>query len=341
MARLRRIRPLENCSEKVRQKLEKVSQMPDHHLTRWTPANPPPIPSRIGRPLMTSSSLIIRLTRKSELLGLDPQSAFMDVQDEYEVARQKWHVPPEFNLEFVAYCRDRTTRMVHLKRNNTDLVNQNLKLKTEEASLRERYNTMKDVVSNLRLEIESMIKEARALQKVVSATTGKPFSLPHHMEQLIARCLNSRVRSTARPTKSSSKTSSTHCCGKCGTVKDQHLLSLCDTCSSYIHIYCLDPPLSRVPKKTKFGGWQCSDCSEKDEEGQEEALEEQNNLAIQEMDGPRRLRERIKYPEKYCQESMMIADFWAQPKRRSKKSSKTNKSKRKKPKLEPSVARVH
>lgn len=342
MGRLRRVRTFETCSEKVRHKLEMITQKTDHHLTRWTSTNPPPIPLRVGRPLMTSPSLIIKLTKKSELLGLDPQSTFMNVQDEQEAARQKWHIPPAFNLEFVAYCRDRTARMIHLKRNNTELVNQNLKLKTDEANLRDRYNAMKEIVAKLKSETEAIVKEARNLQKVVTTTTAKPFSLPHQMEQMIARSMNSKLRSTCRPTKSANKTSSTHCCGKCGTVKDQHLLSLCDTCSSYIHIYCLDPPLSRVPKKTKFGGWQCSDCSEKDEEDQEEAQEEQINLAMQEMDCPRRLRERVKYPEKYCQESLMIANFWSQSRRRSKKSSKSkSRSRSKKPKLEPQLERVH
>lgn len=284
---------------------------------------------------MTSPSLIIKLTRKSELLGLDPKSSFMSVQDEIEMARQKWHIPPAFDLEFVAYCRDRTTRMTNMKKQNNELVRQNQALKTEEASLREKYNTCRDVAGDIKLEIELMVREARSLQKLVTASTGKQFNLPLQMEQLIARSSCKKgAKSQSKSCKTISKTSSTYGCGKCGTVKDQHLLALCDTCQSYFHIYCLDPPLTRVPKKTKFGGWQCSDCSEKDEEEQEEAIEEQNLQAIQEAseDGPRRLRERIKYPEKYCHESMMMANFWSTQKKRSKKSS--SKSKLKKPKLE-------
>lgn len=284
---------------------------------------------------MTSPSLIIRLTKKSELLGLDPNSAFMSVQDEMEMARQKWHIPPAFNLEFVAYCLDRTTRMVAMKKSNVEIMNQNCTLKKEEASLREKYNSIKEVVAGLKQENDQLIKEARALQKLVSSATGKQFNLPLQMEQLIARCANFKSKSPSKGgSKVTTKTNATYGCGKCGTVKDQHLLSLCDTCKAYIHIYCLDPPLSRVPKKTKFGGWQCSDCSERDEEEQEEALEEQNMIAIQEADGPRKLRERIKYPEKYCHESMMLADFWSASKRRSKKGSRSSKSKRPKVKLE-------
>lgn len=346
-ARLKRIQPLQNCSDRIKKKLLEITQQLNPNLKRWTTDNRPPIPIKVSRSLMTSPSLIMRLTKKSELMGLEPKSAFMTVQDEMEMARQKWHIPPAFDLEFVAYCKDRTTRMTFMKKQNLELVNQNMTLKNEEANLREKFNSIKGLVGQLRFESEQMIKEARTIQKLVAASTGKQFNLPLHMEQLIARCTNSKSTNHPKSNSKSSnksksivinnnKTSSTYGCGKCGTIKDQHLLALCDTCHQYIHIYCLDPPLTRVPKKTKFGGWQCSDCSERDEEEQEEALEEQNELALQEaaQDGPRRLRERIKFPEKYCHESMLMADFWSNQKKRSKKSTKKSNTKSKKPKLE-------
>lgn len=283
-ARFRRIKPLETCSDRIKKKLAEITQLPDPHLSRWTPENRPPIPPRAGRMLMTSPSLIMRLTKKSELMGLDPNSAFMSVQDEMESARQKWHIPPAFNLEFVAYCRDRTTRMGSMNKQNHDLVNQNILLKKEEVGLREKYDSMKELAGKLKFENDELIKEARSIQKLVTTTTGKQFTLPIQMEQLIARCMKNNP--------SDNQTSVAYGCGRCGDVKDQHLMALCDTCKSYIHIYCLDPPLTRVPKKTKFGGWQCSDCSERDDEEEEE---DQNTLSMQEADEPRRLRDRIRF----------------------------------------------
>lgn len=327
-ARLKRNQPEIN-SERIKTKLSEITRKPDPHLTRWTSSNPPPIARRASRLLLTSPSLIMRLTKKSELMGLDTKSASMSVQDEMETARQKWHIPPAFNLEFVAYCLDRTSRMANMKKQNVDLVSQNLTLKTEEARLRDKFNSMKEVVGQLRIDCDNLIKEARAIQKTLTATTGKHVNLPIQMEQLIARRTNDMKRGSAvkSPNGAIIKTSSTYGCGKCDSVKDQHLLALCDTCHSYIHIYCLDPPLTRVPKKTKFGGWQCSDCSEKYEEEQEDAIEEQNNLAASEIDGPRRLRDRIKFPDKYCHESMMSTDFWSINKKRSKKSSRSKSKK--------------
>lgn len=46
-----------------------------------------------------------------------------------------------------------------------------------------------------------------------------------------------------------------HECGICSRSTDQHLLAKCDTCHLYYHLGCLNPPLTRMPKKTKLMGW--------------------------------------------------------------------------------------
>jgi len=49
-------------------------------------------------------------------------------------------------------------------------------------------------------------------------------------------------------------------CGICKKCNDQHLLAKCDTCHLYYHLGCLNPPLTRHPKKSKLYAWQCSEC---------------------------------------------------------------------------------
>lgn len=44
-------------------------------------------------------------------------------------------------------------------------------------------------------------------------------------------------------------------CCICECYHDNHLMVQCDTCSNRYHITCLDPPLTRVPKKTSKCGW--------------------------------------------------------------------------------------
>lgn len=56
-----------------------------------------------------------------------------------------------------------------------------------------------------------------------------------------------------------------HECGICKRCNDQHMLAKCDTCHFYYHLGCLNPPLTRHPKKSKLYGWQCSECDKSDD----------------------------------------------------------------------------
>ena len=44
-------------------------------------------------------------------------------------------------------------------------------------------------------------------------------------------------------------------CDICKKSHDSHLMASCDTCNKHYHIGCLDPPLSKVPKKSAKWGW--------------------------------------------------------------------------------------
>ena len=61
-------------------------------------------------------------------------------------------------------------------------------------------------------------------------------------------------------------------CGICKRCTDQHLLAKCDTCHLYYHLGCLNPPLTRHPKKSKLYGWQCSECDKSDNSGPENVI---------------------------------------------------------------------
>jgi hypothetical protein len=61
-------------------------------------------------------------------------------------------------------------------------------------------------------------------------------------------------------------------CGICRKVNDQHLLAKCDTCHLYYHLGCLNPPLTRHPKKSKLYAWQCSECDKSDDSAPENVI---------------------------------------------------------------------
>lgn len=69
-------------------------------------------------------------------------------------------------------------------------------------------------------------------------------------------------------------------CGICRQKRDQHLLAKCDTCHLYYHLNCLNPPLTRLPKKSKLYGWQCSEC------------DKTSDSEIEEVKTPRRSKSR-------------------------------------------------
>lgn len=61
-------------------------------------------------------------------------------------------------------------------------------------------------------------------------------------------------------------------CGICKKCSDQHLLSKCDTCHLYYHLGCLNPPLTRHPKRSKLYAWQCSECDNSDDSAPEKVI---------------------------------------------------------------------
>ncbi|CAB1320738.1 unnamed protein product, partial [Coregonus sp. 'balchen'] len=94
------------------------------------------------------------------------------------------------------------------------------------------------------------------------------------------------------PGKSSNLPAVLYSCGICKKNQDQHLLLLCDTCKLYYHLGCLEPPLTRMPKKTKNSYWQCSEC--------DQASSDDADIAMETLpDGTKRSRRQIKGPIKF------------------------------------------
>lgn len=68
------------------------------------------------------------------------------------------------------------------------------------------------------------------------------------------------------------------------------MLAKCDTCHLYYHLNCLNPPLTRLPKKSKLYGWQCSEC------------DKTSDSDVEEVKTPRRSRNRYSKEGKSDQE---------------------------------------
>lgn len=84
-----------------------------------------------------------------------------------------------------------------------------------------------------------------------------------------------------------------------------------------------------MPKKTKYGGWQCSDCTEKEGEEPEAPSEEEISHDSYE-DGPskrRKLREHVKGPNKFIPDAE-FSMFSLMPMKKKGSSTKRRKTKK-------------
>lgn len=70
-------------------------------------------------------------------------------------------------------------------------------------------------------------------------------------------------------------------CASCHSGTEPHNMAKCDTCRLFYHLSCLDPPLLRMPKKTKLMGWQCSECDKDSSDSNPENID---------TEAPRKLR---------------------------------------------------
>ncbi|GFO20441.1 PHD finger protein 14, partial [Plakobranchus ocellatus] len=136
-----------------------------------------------------------------------------------------------------------------------------------------------------------------------------------------------RTRSPSKKDNSNHDSVVIHQCGICNKTMQQHLMAKCDSCKKHFHLGCLNPPLTRMPKKTKLFGWQCSFCALSSSDGSVKSAPN--------PDQPRKLRDNIKEPDKYFHLSHIQQSLDSQRKKsllnkRSKQRRQTAEARREK-----------
>ncbi|KAI1283824.1 PHD finger protein 14 [Halotydeus destructor] len=287
----RTLKKLEKARSKYRQKREA--------------APPPYIPSqKLPKLLTTSPKAVKTLLKKAELLGFSPQGQYFPSHEVLDI-RRKWHIPPAFSVEFVSYYLDRNNRMSTMTKHFEDLRSQNRQLKETETQIRTNYESLMTQYDKVKGQERVMKDSARQLWQLVSDIGHQSGQLPNILESPKKEAKKaplsdmSRMKGRAIQDRNSSRAVIMNECGLCRNSNDQHLLALCDSCGLYYHLGCLDPPLTRMPKKTRLVGWQCSECTEKEEEIEENGPGVDMDASNSSFDGPRRLRESRKGPDKF------------------------------------------
>ncbi|KAK9512080.1 hypothetical protein O3M35_000588 [Rhynocoris fuscipes] len=246
----------------------------------WVPTQ------KMARLLTTSASACRALWRKAELSGADTESwALRQAQVEaLSDVHRRWHIQPAFSVEFIGYYLDRNVRVTTMRKQLAELQEENSKLLQEQCNVEEkRHNVVKDNNTEItkNQELKTALKVYHDLISFLCPTKklpdlnliGRPVLHPSHFISggsvptaaarkagigLIPQVSASSIDSPESSVASSVNLNNT--CGLCLGKQDQHLLAKCDTCHKYYHLGCLNPPLTRMPRKTKLMGWQCSEC---------------------------------------------------------------------------------
>ncbi|KAK7862502.1 hypothetical protein R5R35_005924 [Gryllus longicercus] len=281
----------------------KLAKYREKYLQHKSTKVPPWVPTqKMPRLLTTSASACQKLLKKAELMGIDTQA--LEVQ-EAQVAslvdvRKKWHIPPAFSVEFIGYFLDRNVRLTSMKNKLDDLLKINSRLQDEQQSLRHKYDELLKENSDLSHKSVNLKQCVHKYHTVILNVCpnknlpsvdelGKPppqvAVSPSHSARVCRqenRIPNSRTSESGVPIP-------LNACGICSQTNDQHLLAKCDTCHLYYHLGCLNPPLTRMPKKTKLMGWQCSECDKESSGSEVECVD---------TEAPRRLRHNKEGEEK-------------------------------------------
>ncbi|XP_065206479.1 PHD finger protein 14 isoform X2 [Planococcus citri] len=270
----------------------KLSKYQVKYVQLKTTRAPPWVPlQKRPRLLTTSASACRALWNKSELMGIDIAS-YEDTEALITTIQEipkKWNIPPAFSVEFIGYFLDRDARVNRLKKqlsyhaeNKSRLTNEQQELqkkydamvaennKTVELnnSLRSTFQKFNDII--LKVRPNAKLKHVDEFGKITSSSTSTP-KIHHPLASAkgsvpTAAALKAGVGFPLRlPSNSAQREDKisldlNNKCGICCKSTDQHLLAKCDTCAKYYHLGCLNPPLTRMPKKTKLMGWQCSEC---------------------------------------------------------------------------------
>ncbi|NP_001135681.1 PHD finger protein 14 [Xenopus tropicalis] len=252
---------------------------------------------KLPRPLTSSASAIRKLMRKAELMGISTDIFPVDNSDtSSSVDGRRKHKQPALSADFVNYYLERNMRMMQLQENMTEQKNIKDKLENEQEKLHIEYNKLCETLDDLQNMNSSLRNEGQTLWIMMSKIAGQKTNIPAILRSPKERKPSKREGGTQ---KTSPLPAVLYSCGICKRSNDQHLLLLCDTCKLHYHLGCLDPPLTRMPKKTKNSYWQCSEC---DQAGSSDI---EADFAMETLpDGTKRSRRQIKEPIKFVSQDM-------------------------------------
>ncbi|XP_063755195.1 PHD finger protein 14 isoform X2 [Eleginops maclovinus] len=251
---------------------------------------------KLPRPLTSSASAIRKLMRKAELMGISTDIFPVDTSDaNASMDGRRKHKQPALTADFVNYYMERNMRMIQIQDNISEQKSLKDKLESEQEKLHVEYNKLCESLEELLNVNGELRSEGQAVWTLLGGILGQKLNTPAVLKAPKERKPSKKEGGTTG--KASSLPAILYSCGICKKNQDQHLLVLCDTCKLYYHLGCLEPPLTRMPKKTKNSYWQCSEC--------DQASSDEADIAMETLpDGTKRSRRQIKGPIKFIPQEM-------------------------------------
>uniref|UniRef100_A0A8C7G6T5 PHD finger protein 14 n=1 Tax=Oncorhynchus kisutch TaxID=8019 RepID=A0A8C7G6T5_ONCKI len=251
---------------------------------------------KLPRPLTSSASAIRKLMRKAELMGISTDIFPVDTSDiSASVDGRRKHKQPALTADFVNYYLERNMKMVQIQDNISEQKSLKDKLESEQEKLHVDYNKLCESLEDLQNVNSVLRSEGQVIWTMLGGILGQKLNSPSVLKAPKER--KPSKKEGGAPGKSSNLPAVLYSCGICKKNQDQHLLLLCDTCKLYYHLGCLEPPLTRMPKKTKNSYWQCSEC--------DQASSDDADIAMETLpDGTKRSRRQIKGPIKFIPQEM-------------------------------------
>ena len=266
----------ESADQRIIRKLRKNQK---RYLAERAKKPEPWLPTKkLPRLITTSSSAIRKFEAMGELQGLSVVRQRQQEQDVLSVmdVKRRWHVPAGLNIDYVAYYFDRENRISDLRKTLEDHIKVQSGLKDREATTRPNFDLVNrkfEIGVDTAKELRTSEELYRTLLSAICPAKALPKAPKPKESSGGIGAASQAVPSSGGGKSSSSESVSVNECGVCAKTSAQHLMAHCDTCKKHYHLGCLNPPLTRMPKKTQLYGWECSQCAKDTSSEDEKAVD--------------------------------------------------------------------
>jgi len=225
-----------------------------------------------------------------EKQALKMNSGRLDADEIRHAFVGKTVMPPAFSGEFAIYFVERENHLATQQKNLEKFQQKLAKYQNDDRTWNGKYDEAK-------CEYERVSEAHNKCQKQLTAfydcmKTLGCSKLPSDAATLAAAL---KIPAKAKLVEDSIF----HACKTCNQSTDQHLMAHCDSCNHYYHLGCLDPPLTKLPRKTSLYGWECASCchSSSSDDGSIE------------LNAPRQLRSERKRTSRLVDETLGLGDI--------------------------------